>query len=118
MGRPSARGWAGWCDASSTRLHGEALGMSRAWKVVLVAAVASLAHPAAAQRAPGVVGLWATEGYGLVFDFRPDSVSSFEVTKVSCLPGDTFATTPATAGAIAAFRMPNAPVVFAVKPCR
>jgi hypothetical protein len=92
--------------------------MSRAWKFVLIAAVASLARPAGAQRSLGVVGLWATEGYGLVFDFRPDSVASFEVTTVSCLSGDTFPNATAPAGAVAAFRMPNAPVVFEIRPGR
>jgi hypothetical protein len=69
-----------------------------------------------AQRPPTSVGLWVTEGYGLVLDVRPDSVVSYEVTKVSCIANLRARTTPPPPGALGAFRMPNAPVTFVVLP--
>lgn len=90
--------------------------MSKRSMVMLAAAVA--ATPIHAQRAPGAAGLWATEGYGLVFEVGPDTVATFEVTKVSCVASDRLPTAPPPAGAIGAFRMPNAPVVFAIIPGR
>jgi hypothetical protein len=85
-------------------------------KLVLIAAAVTAVHPVNAQRPASAAGLWATEGYGLVFDVQPDTVASFEVTKLSCVAGDRFPTTTVPAGAIGAFRMPNAPVVLAILP--
>ena len=92
--------------------------MSKISIVVLTAAAVTAARPVHGQRAASAAGLWATEGYGLVFDFQPDTVASFEVTKVSCVAGDRFPTTTVPPGAIGAFRMPNVPVVFAILPGR
>ena len=71
----------------------------------------------AAQQPSSAVGLWQTEGYGLVYDVRPDSVIGYEITKVSCIP-TTRAVTSATppAGAIGAFSPPGTPVTFAILP--
>jgi hypothetical protein len=69
-----------------------------------------------AQQSGSVIGLWATEGYGLIFDVRADSVSSFEVTKVSCIPALQAATTAAPPGALAAFKSPSGSVTFAIFP--
>jgi len=65
--------------------------------------------PAHAQR-PSAIGLWATEGYGLVFDVGADTVASFEVTKVSCIPSLRAPTTAPPPGALAAFTLPDAPL--------
>ena len=70
-----------------------------------------------AQQPSSAVGLWQTEGYGLVFDVRPDSVIGYEITKVSCMP-TTRAVTSATppAGALGAFSPPGTPVTFVILP--
>jgi len=71
----------------------------------------------AAQQPSSAVGLWQTEGYGLVYDVRPDSVIGYEITKVSCIP-TTRAVTSATppAGAMGAFSPPGTPVTFVILP--
>jgi hypothetical protein len=57
-----------------------------------------------AQQPSPAVGLWQTEGYGLVFDVRQDSVIGYEITKVSCIPTTRAVTKPAPpAGALGAF---------------
>ena len=68
------------------------------------------------QQSGSVVGAWATEGYGLVFDVRADSVSSFEITKVSCIPALQAATTAAPPGALAAFKSLSGSTTFAILP--
>jgi hypothetical protein len=60
--------------------------------------------------------VWATEGYGLIFDVRADSVSSFEITKVSCIPALQAATTAAPPGALAAFKSLSGSTTFAILP--
>ena len=35
--------------------------------------------------------LWTSEGYGYVFDARPDTLRAFEVTSISCIPSFTAA---------------------------
>src|SRR5438128_12325114 len=69
-----------------------------------------------AQQPASPVGLWATEGYGLVLDVRADSVATFEVTKVSCIPAMHAPVTVPPSGALTAFRMPDTPVTFVVTP--
>jgi len=81
----------------------------------VVAAVA-LATSSQAQRPSTAVGIWATEGYGLVFDIGTDTVVRYEVTKVSCIPVLRAPTVTPPAGAIGAFGVPNAPVTFAILP--
>ena len=78
-------------------------------------AVIAVAGPGIAQQR-SAIGLWATEGYGLVFDVRADTVATFEVTKVSCLPDLRAHTVAPPAGALAAFTMANAPVTFTILP--
>ena len=90
--------------------------MSRSRLLVVVLAVVSVASGSQAQRPSSAVGLWATEGYGLVFDVRPDTVASFEVTKVSCIPTTTARTVAPPAGALTAFTLSDAPVTFVVLP--
>jgi hypothetical protein len=75
-----------------------------------------LAGPSHAQRPSSAVGLWATEGYGIVFDVRADTVATFEVTKVSCVAAMSAPVTTPPAGAIGAFTLPNAPVTFTIIP--
>jgi hypothetical protein len=57
-------------------------------------------------------GLWATDGYGLVFEFSRDTLTTFEVTRVSCLPSDTFTAVPAPANAVGAYALPGTPLVL------
>src|SRR5688500_10834255 len=90
--------------------------MSRFRLLGTFAATIGIASAAQAQRPASAVGLWATDGYGLVFDVRADSVMTFEVTKVSCLPDLSAPTTTPPAGALAAFTMPGAPVTFTILP--
>ena len=90
--------------------------MPRISTYILALALAGAAGRIEAQPAPRWTGLWATEGYGLVFDVRADTVASFEVTSVSCVSADRYPVTTSPAGAIGAFRAPNAPIVLAVLP--
>ena len=91
--------------------------MSRDIAACIVAATVGLSSPSSGQRRPQPgVGLWATEGYGLVLDVRPDTVATFEVTRVSCIPAMRASTAATPAGALAAFTAPNAPVTFLILP--
>ena len=70
-----------------------------------------------AQQPASAVGLWQTEGYGLVFDVRQDSVIGHEITKVSCIPTTRAVTRPTPpAGALAAFGQAGTPVTYLVLP--
>ena len=69
------------------------------------------------QQPSSAVGLWQTEGYGLVFDVRQDSVIGYEITKVSCIPSARAVTMPTPpAGALAAFGRPGTPVTYVLLP--
>lgn len=57
-------------------------------------------------------GIWATDGYGLVFEFTGDTLKTFEVTSVSCLPGDTLTALPTPDKAVGAFSLPGTPLVM------
>jgi hypothetical protein len=92
--------------------------MSHFQLVGIVIAGIVVPSPGHAQRPSSVIGLWATEGYGIVFDVRADTVASFEVTKVSCIADVRAPTTTPPAGALGAFTMPNAPVTFTILPGR
>jgi hypothetical protein len=83
----------------------------------LVAALGMSSLTAQQPSPPSAAGLWQTEGYGLVFDVRHDSVVGYEITKVSCIP-TTHAVTSATppAGALAAFSEPGTPVTYVILP--
>jgi hypothetical protein len=41
---------------------------------------------------------WVSDGYGLVFEIEGDTLESWEVTKVSCLPSTTATAVPAPPG--------------------
>ena len=70
-----------------------------------------------AQQPSPAVGFWQTEGYGLVFDVRQDSVIGYEVTKVSCIAATRALTKPTpSASALAAFGQPGTPVTYVVLP--
>ena len=90
--------------------------MSRFLAACVVVAAVGVSSPVSAQERSPAVGLWATEGYGLIFDVRADSVASFEVTKLSCIPALQAPTTSPPAGALTAFAIPNAPVTFVMLP--
>jgi hypothetical protein len=83
--------------------------------VALVAATVAASH-LHAQRPESAVGLWATEGYGFVFDVRADSVTTFEVTKVSCIVDLRARTTTPPPGAIGAFTLATPPITFSILP--
>lgn len=69
----------------------------------------------AAQQPAPAVGLWQTEGYGLVFDVRQDSVIGYEITKVSCIPTTRAVTKPTPpTGALGAFGEPGTPVTYVI----
>jgi len=84
--------------------------------VLALVATIGVACATQAQQSDSAIGVWATDGYGLVFDVRADSVSSFEVTKVSCIPALEAATTVAPPGALAAYKSPSGSVTFAMFP--
>lgn len=77
-----------------------------------------VAIPASAQRPASAIGLWATEGYGLVFDVRADTVVRDEVTKVSCIEALRAPTTSPPPGALGAFKRSDAPVTYVILPGR
>jgi len=82
-----------------------------------VIAALVITSPSDAQQPALGFGLWATEGYGLVFDVRQDSVIAYEITKVSCIPSTRAVTSPTPpAGAIAAFSRPGTPVTYVILP--
>jgi hypothetical protein len=89
--------------------------MSR-FRLLACVALAAVAPATGHAQRTSATGLWATEGYGLIFDVGGDSVTSFEVTKVSCIPAMKAVITTPPAGAIAAFGPPNSPVVYAILP--
>ena len=74
------------------------------------------AGPSALAQQPSAIGLWQSEGYGLVFDVGRDTVTTFQVTKVSCIKELTARMSPPPAGSIAAFTRPDAPVTFVILP--
>ena len=90
--------------------------MSRFHSVVTLALVVGIATSSHAQRPTSPIGLWASEGYGLVLDVRADTVATFEVTKVSCVPDLRAPTSPPPAGALGAFTLTDAPVTFVIMP--
>src|SRR5688572_9798181 len=81
-----------------------------------VVAAACITTPSHAQRASSAVGLWASDGYGLVFDVGADTVVRFEVTKVSCIPVLRAPIVSPPTGALAAFAIPGAPVTYVILP--
>jgi hypothetical protein len=90
--------------------------MSRFRLIGVVVAIVGASSASRGQQASGALGLWATEGYGLVYDVRADTVTSFEVTKVSCIAAMRASMTAPPSGALAAFTLPDAPVTFAILP--
>jgi hypothetical protein len=90
--------------------------MSRFNPVIVLALVVGTSTSSYAQRPTSPIGLWASEGYGLVLDVRADTVATFEVTKVSCIPDLRAPTSPPPAGALGAFTLTDAPVTFVLLP--
>ena len=90
--------------------------MSRVNVCTVIAAAALGPSLVLAQSPTSVNGVWATEGYGLVLDVRADSVTSYEITKVSCIPAlrARRAASPSE-GALAGFGPPNAPSMFTIR---
>lgn len=77
---------------------------------LLLAALTALAAGAAAQSLDGV---WRTEGYGYVLEFRGPVLKGFEVTAQSCLPGFTAKLDRSpVAGREATFRSSDGDVYF------
>ena len=76
--------------------------------VLAMAAIAAVAHAQA--------GIWASEGYGYVFEIARDTLRAYEVTSLSCIPSFTAAAVPAPATALGAFRFVNAPVTVLLLP--
>src|SRR5215211_45208 len=90
--------------------------MSRFNPVIALALVVGTSTSSHAQRPTSPIGLWASEGYGLVLDVRADTVATFEVTKVSCIPDLRAPTSPPPVGALGAFTLTDAPVTFVLLP--
>jgi len=79
----------------------------------IVGALLLSARAANAQRP--LTGLWASDGYGQVFEFTADSLKSFEITKLSCIATEVFVAAPTPQGARAAYVEPGSPIVVAIK---
>ena len=85
--------------------------------VLGVVATACISSAAAAQSPSAAAGLWATEGYGIVFDVGRRHRRELRGHEGLVHPDDTRAPTIAPpTGAIAAFTLPNAPVTFVILP--
>jgi hypothetical protein len=65
---------------------------------------------------PSPKGIWASEGYGLVYEIGDGSLQSFEVSKVSCLPAGSATAVPAPPEARGAFRLTNQPNTLLLLP--
>ena len=89
--------------------------MSRYHILGFAVAAFAVSSPTHAQQ-PSAVGVWATQGYGLVLDIRTDSISIFEVTKLSCIRQMSARMTSPPLGALAAFSHPTAPVTLTILP--
>lgn len=61
-------------------------------------------------------GIWASDGYGLIFEIQGDHLESWEVTKVSCLPSMTASSVPGPPGSLGVFRLGNRPVTLVLLP--
>ena len=91
--------------------------MSRFVALSAVVAALGMSSLSAAQQPSSAIGLWQTEGYGLVFDVRQDSVIGHEITKVSCIPVTRAVTSPTPPpGALVAFGRPGAPATNLILP--
>jgi len=85
--------------------------------VIAALGISSLTAQQPSSSPSSAVGLWQTEGYGLVFDVRQDSVVGYEVTKVSCIPTTRAVTKPTPpSGGLAAFGEPGTPVTYVILP--
>jgi hypothetical protein len=65
---------------------------------------------------PSPKGIWASEGYGLVYEIADGNLQVFEVSKVSCLPGASATAVSAPPGARGAFRITDEPVTILLLP--
>ncbi|MEO8450053.1 MAG: S41 family peptidase [Gemmatimonadota bacterium] len=82
---------------------------------LLVGALLSIPAPLVSQStASPLAGVWVSDGYGNVFEIRDDTMRTFQVTTLSCLPSFTAKVVPAPPGALGAFRLLDAPVTFLV----
>ena len=92
--------------------------MRRALSIVAFLAAACVRPRSEPQdRAPTLAGSWRTEGYGLAVEIAGDTaLAVFEVTGISCLPSFQARATTAPEGALAAFRLTEAPLTFLVLP--
>ena len=63
-----------------------------------------------------MTGLWATDGYGQIFEIAGDSLKSFEITRVSCIEGETFSAAPAPPNARGAYSLAGTPLVLTILP--
>jgi hypothetical protein len=61
-------------------------------------------------------GVWASEGYGYVFDLRADTLEAFEVTSVSCVPAFRATASAVPNGALGAFTVIGRPRTLFVLP--
>jgi hypothetical protein len=110
MNQESDPNWSGFAQ--------QELAMPRFLPIGIVVAALGVSTLEAQQPAPAT-GLWRTEGYGLVFDVRQDSVLGYEVTKVSCIPSTRAVTSPTPpSGALGAFSRPGTPVTYVILPGR
>jgi Peptidase family S41 len=91
--------------------------MHRNRTAIAVAMILGIAPATRAQvSAASVGGLWESDGYGLLFDVVRDTLRSYEVTAVSCLPGFSAAPVAAPAGALRAFKFIGGSVTVLLLP--
>jgi hypothetical protein len=83
----------------------------------VIVSLAAIAVTLPAQvAAPSVRGLWASEGYGYVFEIAGDTLRAYEVTAISCLPSFSAIAAPAPEGALGAFRFTQSPTTVLLLP--
>lgn len=85
----------------------------------LVLGIALLGIPSVGRAqiaSPRVNGLWASEGYGLLFEVAHDTLRSYEVTRISCLAALTATAVSASEGVLGTFRIIGRPATVLLLP--
>jgi hypothetical protein len=83
---------------------------------LLFVATATLIATRQAHGQRPLAGVWETDGYGQVVEFTADSLKTFEITSVSCIPTEVLRATRAPANALGAYTFRDEPVTVVVLP--
>lgn len=88
----------------------------RAPVVAAFLATACASMPGRPTRPAALDGVWAADGYGMVYEVAADTLTPFEVTAVSCVRRDRYRATRAPAGARGAFTRLTGSETFEILP--